>query len=324
MEEASLVPSPGPLPEPVLTPQEAEVLGERIRASRSPSTWKAYSGDWSDFCSFCESARRSPLPASPETVALYLERLAQEGKRITTLNRRLASISVRHKGEGLPSPTGHELVRSVLAGLRRSLGVAPRRKKPLRLPDIRRGSAQPPESLTSLRERALILLGYAGAFRRSELSALEVSDLEWRAEGLAVTVRRSKTDQEGAGMTKGILFGVNPRTCPLRALKAWMEEAGIQEGPVFRGFIKGGKVGSRRLSGTSISAIVKGFCLRAGLDPDAMASHSLRAGFVTDCYAAGASEPAIMDQTGHRSREVLAMYRREASLFENASSLLGL
>jgi integrase len=312
--------------QPPLLPEETAVLTARVRSSRSPSTWKAYAKDWEDFTRFCRASTREALPASPETLSLYLESLAQKGKKVSTLNRRLAAISVRHKGEGLATPSSSELVRSVLAGIRRDLGVAPRRAKPLRLSEIRLAATDDlePSSLASLRERALILLGYAGAFRRSELSSLLCEDIEWRREGLAITVRKSKTDQEAKGQMKGIVFGRSPQTCPVKALEAWLQAAGIDRGPVFRPLKKGGGVGSGRLSGVSISEIVKTFCGRAGLDPEMRSSHSLRAGFVTDGYAAGASEPAIMDQTGHRSREVLAMYRREASLFENASSLLGM
>jgi integrase len=181
------------------------------------------------------------------------------------------------------------------------------------------------EGLIGLRDRALILLGFAGAFRRAELVALDVTDLQFSRDGLTVTLRRSKTDQEGQGRKIGIPYGANPETCPVRTLQAWLEEAAIAEGPVFRSLSRHGKVRPGRLSSVDVARVVKKLANRAGLDPAKYAGHSLRAGHATSAAASGASERSIMNQTGHRSVQMVRRYIREGSLFrENSAGKLGL
>jgi integrase len=175
------------------------------------------------------------------------------------------------------------------------------------------------------RDRALILLGFAGAFRRSELVGLDVEDCAFGKDGLTVTLRRSKTDQEGAGRRIGIPFGSNPETCPVRTMQTWIERAGIGAGPLFRSINRHGQVQPGRLSGIDVARVVKKLAQRAGLDAAKYAGHSLRAGHATSAAIAGASERSIMNQTGHRSVQMVRRYIRDGSLFrENSAGKLGL
>ncbi len=179
--------------------------------------------------------------------------------------------------------------------------------------------------LIGARDRALILLGFAGAFRRSELVGLDVEDCAFGKDGLTVTLRRSKTDQDGAGRKIGIPYGSNPETCPVRTVQAWLEEAGSDAGPLFRSINRHGQVRTGRLSGIDVARIVKKLAVRAGLDPAKYAGHSLRAGHATSAAIAGASERSIMRQTGHRSVQMVRRYIRDGSLFrENSAGKLGL
>lgn len=190
---------------------------------------------------------------------------------------------------------------------------------------LRAASGALPASLLGKRDRALLLLGFAGAFRRSELAGLEVRDLAFAEDGLEVTLRRSKTDQEGKGSKKGIPYGSDPKTCPVRAVRAWLEASGIAEGPVFREVTRHGHVEAAPLSGRSIARVVKRSAEAAGLDPAGFSGHSLRAGLATAAAKAGKSTHAIMRQTGHKSADMVARYVREASLFEdNAAAGIGL
>lgn len=296
-----------------------------LKESKSAATLKAYRSDWVAFVSWCESAGLVALPASPETVASYVAFLADSGAKPSTVSRKVASLSIAHRSAGLESPCRSELVRSTLQGVRRVHGVAVTKKAPVRIQNIRAAMDTLDASPSNVRDRALVLLGYAGAFRRSELVALNIGDVERTAEGLIVTLRRSKTDQEGHGHRKGIPYGSNPATCPVRALMAWIELLGASEGPLFRRVLKNGRILGESLSDKAVALVVKRLAVAMGLDPDSVGGHSLRAGMVTDSYAVGAPEAAIMATTGHRSHSVMAGYRREGNLFrQNAPSMLGL
>ena len=210
-------------------------------------------------------------------------------------------ISQAHKAADLPSPTTSSLVRRTHAGIRRSIGTAQTAKAPAVVDDLKRMLDKLPGTRVGLRDRALLLLGFAGAFRRSELVALDVADLEFSSAGLVVTLRQSKTDQEGRGRRMGIPYGSSESTCPVRSLQAWLETARIIEGAVFRSLDKFQRVQPRRLSDKAVARIVKRRAKAVGLDPARYAGHSLRAGLATSAAAGGASERVIMAQTGHRS-----------------------
>jgi integrase len=311
------------------TVDRAASLRDRARefatASRSEATLAAYASDLRHFSAWADANDLAALPADPETVALYLTSMA-DTFRPSTLSRRVAAISVAHQHAGFASPTTDALVRSVLAGIRRTMGVAPKQAAPATIGEIRRMTARMGESTIEIRDRAILLLGFAGAFRRSELVSLDVSDLQERADGILVALRRSKTDQEGHGDTKAIPFGIDAETCPVRSLRAWISAAAITDGPIFRPVDRHGDVASSRLSGTAVALVVKRAAELAGLDPSVYSGHSLRAGFVTTAAANGASERAIARQTGHAAGStVLRQYIRHASAFtDNAVSMVGL
>jgi integrase len=211
-----------------------------------------------------------------------------------------------------------------MKGIRRTLGTAPAQKSPTLTGEIRAMIAATDEGLIGQRDRGLILLGFSGAFRRSELVALEVRDLDFTRDGLIVLLRRSKTDQEGTGRRVAVRYGARPDTCPVRTLQSWLELAAITTGPVFRAINRHGQVRAG-LTPQSVALIVKRLCQRAGLDPAQYAGHSLRAGHATSAAINGASECSIMAQTGHRSVQMVRRYIRDGSLFrENSAGKLGL
>lgn len=294
------------------------------RASRATSTVRAYQADWDDFALFCARHDRESLPADPATVALYLTDLARS-KKPSTITRRSAAISVMHQRHGHPSPTTDVAVREIMRGIRRTLGVAVKEAAPLQVADVRRIVDRLDATLIGWRDRALLLVGFASAMRASELVAVEVADLEERAEGLVIRKRRSKTDQEGAGVRVALPFGRDASTCPVQALRSWREAGGIDEGSLFRSVSRHGVVSDGALSERAVSLVVKRAVTSIGLDPASYSAHSLRAGFATTAAANGASERAIAAQTGHRSMDVLRRYIRHGTVFtDNAATTLGL
>lgn len=297
---------------------------EYIANSKAFNTVRSYRSDWKDFVRWCEKNGFEYLPATAETVACYLMDLAKRCK-VSTLQRRLSAISQAHKQAGFAGiSTREEPLHSVWEGIRRTKGTAQKGKAPVLIDDIRAMVNTLPDTLLGIRDRALLLVGFAGAFRRSELVSLDVEDVEFTREGLIVHLRRSKTDQEGQGRDIGIPYGSNPLTCPVRALQDWLEASGITSGPLFRA-VQHGKVQSGRLSDKAVALVVKRYAEAAGLDASRYAGHSLRAGLATTAAMAGVSERAIMAQTGHKSVTMVRRYIRQGSLFtENAAASIGL
>jgi site-specific recombinase XerD len=305
--------------------QPAERVQDYATRSKSAATISAYASGWRDFLAFCAERDLSALPASDETVALYLTHMADGGAKAATIARRLVVISQAHKGADLPSPTTSSLVHRVHAGIRRTIGTAQVGKAPAVVADLKTMLQKLPGTRVGLRDRAVLLLGFAGAFRRAELVSLDLSDLEFSSAGLIVTLRRSKTDQEGASRRVGIPFGSSEATCPVRAVSAWLDTARIADGPIFRPLDRFQRVQDTRLSDKAVALIVKRRAKAVGLDPKRYAGHSLRAGLATSAAAAGASERVIMSQTGHRSAEMVRKYIREGNLFtSNAAAIAGL
>ena len=297
---------------------------EFIRASKAESTLRGYRSDWRHFCGWCESHAVCSLPAPPEVVASYIAEYANF-LRVGSIQRRLNAIAEAHKATGLESPTATGMVRNTLKGIRRTLGTAIVQKAPTLTPDICAMVESTDVGMIGVRDRALILLGFAGAFRRSEVVGLDIEDCLFGKDGLAVTLRRSKTDQEGHGRKIGIPYGANPETCPVRALQSWIEQASISTGPLFRPITRHGNVQDERLAGIAVARIVKKLAERVGLDPAKFSGHSLRAGHATAAAVAGASERSIMNQTGHRSVQMVRRYIRDGSLFrDNSAGKLGL
>jgi len=297
-----------------------------LAAAKAESTRRAYRSDWEHFESWCRAHGLQPLPAAAETVALYLTGLASS-HRPGTLRRRLTVISHAHRTAGHPSPATMQqvLVGETLKGIRRTLGTAQSRKRPLRTEEIRAMIQALPENRQGLRDRAVLLIGFAGGFRRSELTALVVEDVAADRQGLVVTLRRSKTDQEGQGRQVALPYGSHPETCPVRAYQSWVQAAGLESGPIFREVDRHGRIETRALHKDSIGLVVKRAAARIGLDAAQYAGHSLRAGLATEASRNGASELAIMRQTGHRSVQTVRKYIREGSLFrDNPAAKLGL
>ena len=298
-----------------------------IQRSKAENTVRAYQADWRDFSAFCQREKHVNLPASPETVALYLTWLIDVQKRKTaTLTRRLAAISQAHQTTGLPTPTQDLTVRAVLAGIRRTHGSQTIAKSPLVPVLLKRLLDQIPDTPIGQRNRALLLLGFAGGLRRSELVAIEYRDLESTSSGLLITIRHSKGDPEGRGQTIGIPFGRHPQTCPVRALRTWLDIAGIDTGPVFRSTAPWtGQILPRALEAKRVATLIQQLAGQAGLDPTQFGGHSLRSGLATAAAAGGASERAIMDQTRHKSVLQVRRYIRRGSAFQdNAASFTDL
>jgi integrase len=304
-------------------------LGEQAHAyarmARSPRTVAAYASDWRLFSAWCAERSLERLPATITTIARYVADQAGRGLKPASIDRRLVAINREHKVNGFPAPGLDPVVREVLAGVRRTHGSAQRQVTAVLTDDLKSMLGATPESLRGLRNRAVLLLGFAGAFRRSELVALNVGDLDFQRNGLVVMLRRTKTDQEARGRRVGIPFGSIEQTCPVRALLRWLEAAEITRGAVFRAVDRHDNVSRQRLSDRSIARLVKEHAALIGLDPARYAGHSLRAGLATSAADGGASDRAIMRQTGHRSTAMVNRYVREGRLFrDNAALLAGL
>ncbi len=299
-----------------------------VLAAKAPSTLRAYRSDWQHFTTWCSNREVRALPASPETVALYLAALAGD-HRPATLTRRLTSIAKAHETAGFPSPATvrHAAVSETLKGIKRIHGTAQAGKSPLVTADLQKMLAHTGRGALGDRDKALLLVGYCGGFRRSELAAIEVRDLAWSDDGVAILLRRSKTDQESQGRKVAIPRGAHKATCPVRALRDWFDAAQLEgtEGPVFRSVDRHGNISPSPLDPNSIARIVKCALVRAGYDPRTYAGHSLRAGFATQAARNGATAFDIMRQTGHRSVAIVSRYIREAELFRDSpASKLGL
>lgn len=303
-------------------------LAEKTRAylqhASAASTRRAYRSDWEDFTIWCKAQRLESLPATPETVALYLTALA-DGCRPSTLQRRLVVISRMHRAAQHEPPTRSIAVQETMKGIRRVLGTAQVRKKPVVTQMLREMLLTLPPTIFGTRDRAMMLIGFAAALRRSELVALDVADLEWPSDGVVIRLSRSKTDQEGEGRIIAVPYGRRVDTCPVRSLRAWLNESGVADGPLFRRVSKSERVLPHRLSDRAVAMIVKRSAAAAGYDPEQFGGHSLRAGLATQAAMGGATERVIMKQTGHRSTEMVRRYIRDGELFrENAADFTDL
>jgi len=281
---------------------------KNLRNSKSKNTLRAYQSDYTDFLEFCSKNGFQSMPTKPKILALYITHLSSYSK-YSTLKRRLASISVIHKAKGHYIDTKHPIIMENLMGIKRTNGSNQKGKKPLLINDLKiiiKAIDQSKEKDNrKIRDKALLLIGFSGGFRRSELVDIEYEDIEFVSEGVKIFVKRSKTDQSGEGMTKAIPYFDNKDFCPVIALKNWIEIIELRNGKIFN------------ISDKNVALLIKKYANYAGLESHRYAGHSLRSGFATSTAESGAEERSIMAMTGHKSTEMVRRYIKEANLFKN-------
>ena len=290
-----------------------------LSVTKANHTIDAYESDWNDFCDWCRYHHQTSYPAKPETIVNYINDLADYAKA-STIRRRISAISENYNASGdhVENPCRAWIVKEALIGLTRLKGTVQKGKTPIYWEEIEEMIHRMDlSSLQALRDRAVLLLGVMGAFRRSELAGLDVEDIRKYPQGIVVPIRHSKTDQTSAGQQIGIPYLSHSSMDCIHALQEWLTAAGITSGPLFRSFLKNGKVSSRRLSDKSINLIVKKYAASIGLNPEMYGAHSLRHGFATYAALQGVEERLIMKQTRHRSVEMVRRYINEADLFTN-------
>ena len=280
---------------------------KNLKSSKAPNTLRAYKADYKDFASFCIKNGFKPMPSEPKIISFYLTYLSKSSK-FSTLKRRLASISVIHKRSGHYIDTKHPMITENLMGIKRIKGSYQKAKKPILIKDLKliiNVIDKDKNEENRFKNRALILIGFAGGFRRSELVAIDYEDVEFVSEGVKIFVKRSKTDQSGEGMTKGIPYFSNSNYCPVISLKNWIEKSKIKSGKIFN------------MSDKNVALTVKKYTALAGLDSNKYSGHSLRSGFATSTAELGAEERNIMAMTGHKTTQMVRRYIQEANLFKN-------
>ncbi len=298
--------------------QEATL--NNLKNSKSTNTLRAYKSDFRDFSAFCSRNGLNSLPSEPKIVSLYLTKLSKNSK-ISTLRRRLVSISMVHKLKGYYLDTKHPIIIENLMGIRRIKGSMQKGKKPILINHLKLIvnviNELKTKEIKKLRDKSIILIGFGGGFRRTELISIDYEDLEFVPEGLKIIIKKSKTDQFGEGMVKGLPYFTNEIFCPVTNLKKWLEISRITSGPIFRRFSKGLTLTEKRLTDQSVVLLMKEYLNLAGIENKNFAGHSLRAGFATVAAESGADERSIMAMTGHKTTQMVRRYIREANIFKN-------
>jgi integrase len=303
-----------------LTTQRAARAHKYVSQSKAEATRRAYETHWKDFQSHCAQYGYEVLPARWEAVVDFITLLADLGAKLSTIQVKTAAITYYHRMAGLPSPMLSPQVKETMSGIRRTIGSAQKGKAPLTLSEIKALLDVLPDDVRGIRDRAIILVGFGGAFRRSELVALNVSDVKFRDNDAVITVLRSKTDQEGIGMQKYLPVLQNKTLCPVTALKAWLRAAGITSGPLFRPIARHGNIPERHMNPQEIARLVKKYVALAGLDATVFSGHSFRAGYVTEAADHDVDLWKIKQQTGHKSNAVLERYIRNQGRGARAST----
>ena len=297
-----------------------EATLNNLKNSKANNTLRAYKSDFKDFGAFCIRHGLNSLPTEPKVVSLYLTHLSKNSK-ISTLRRRLVSISMVHKLKGHYLDTKHPIIIENLMGIRRIKGSIQKGKKPLLINHLKSIinviHEQKIGEIKKLRDKSIILVGFSGGFRRTELISIDYEDLEFVPEGLKIIIKKSKTDQFGEGMTKGIPYFNNEKYCPVINIKKWLEISRIQTGPIFRRFSKGSTLTNKRLTDQSVVLLMKQYLDLAGIENKNFAGHSLRSGFATVAAETGADERSIMAMTGHKTTQMVRRYIKEANIFKN-------
>ena len=286
---------------------ELETL-KNLKNSKAANTLRAYQADFKDFSAFCYKNGFNSIPTEPKILSLYLTHLSATSK-FSTLKRRIASISVIHKMKGHYLDTKHPIIMENLLGIKRVKGTNQKAKKPILIKDLKEIinviNEANQSGLKKIRDKTIILLGFSGGFRRSELVSIDYDDIEFVNEGVKIFIKRSKTDQSGEGMIKAIPYFENKSFCPVINLKNWIDYSKIKSGKIFD------------ISDKSVSLIIKKYASLSGLDANKYGGHSLRSGFATSTAESGAEERNIMAMTGHKTTQMVRRYIKEANLFKN-------
>lgn len=317
----------------IMWPQQErlnESAKDVFRNIHAENTRRAYEADLKDFYKYLESIGKAPETVTSVTLINYFDKLREEGKKYSTIQRRLVAIRSIYKqyGEKLTkemranghdsyvylNPANTDEIKAWMKGLRKTIGTAQKQKKAAtkRIMQALINEIEG-DRLIDIRNRAILAIGYAGAFRRSEVAALDLKDIEWDSEGIYITVRKSKTDQEGQGLKKFIFYGEKASYCPVRLLEAWTRAAGITEGAIFRRIDKGGRIGGR-MSDRAVYNVIKKAAEAAGFDPEDFGGHSLRRGFISQAAEDGIEERDIMRHSGHKSVVIMRRYIEEVDV----------
>ncbi len=291
-----------------------------LKSSKAINTLRAYKSDFRDFGAFCAKHGLDSLPTEPKIVSLYLTNLSKNSK-MSTLKRRLVSISMVHRLKGHYLDTKHPIIIENLMGIKRINGSIQKGKKPILISHLKSIinviDEQKINEIKKLRDKTIVLVGFGGGFRRSELISIDHEDLEFIPDGVKITLKRSKTDQFGEGMIKGLPYFSNKPYCPVNNLKKWLELSEIKSGPIFRRFAKGSIITNNRLTDQSVVLIIKNYLNLAGIENKNYSGHSLRSGFATVAAESGADERSIMAMTGHKTTQMVRRYIKEANIFKN-------
>jgi len=292
-----------------------------LQSSKANNTVRAYKSDFNDFELFCAQNAFKSLPSEPKIVSLYLTYLSTKDVKMSTLKRRLVSIGVIHKLKGHYLDTKHPSIIENIMGIKRRKGSIQKGKKPLLINILKQIinviDKEKIEEIKKLRDRSIILIGFSGGFRRNEIISLNYEDIDFVQEGLKISLKRSKTDQFGEGLMKGLPYFDNSQYCPVVSMRKWIEISKINSGPLFRRFKKGSKLSDNRLSDQTVALLIKDYLKIAGIESKNYSGHSLRSGFATSAAESGAEERSIMAMTGHKSTEMVRRYIKEANLFKN-------
>ena len=292
-----------------------------LKSSKASNTIRAYKSDFKDFGGFCVKNNFKTLPTNPKIVSLYLTYLSINEAKMSTLRRRLVSIGMIHKLKGHYLDTKHPIIIENLMGINRKKGNYQRGKKPILISHLKAIidviDKEKFKEIKKFRDKTIILTGFGGGFRRAELVAIDYEDIEFVPEGMKIIVKRSKTDQFGEGLIKGLPYFSNENYCPVLHLKKWLILSNIKSGPIFRKFNKGIKLSEKRLSDQTVALILKNYLNLAGIENRDYSGHSLRAGFATVTAESGADERSIMAMTGHKTTQMVRRYIQEANLFKN-------
>ena len=303
---------------------ELKILKEdtlnNLKNSKASNTLRAYKSDFKDFDKFCSNHGLKSLPTEPKILALYLTHLSKISK-VSTLRRRLVSISMVHKMKGYYLDTKHPIIIENLLGIKRIKGSFQSGKKPLLINHLKAIvnviNEQKVDNLIKTRDISIVLIGFGGGFRRSELISIDFEDLEFVPEGLKIMLKKSKTDQIGEGILKGLPYFENETYCPVNNLSKWLTISKIKSGPIFRRFSKGPKLSSKRLTDQTVVLLIKKYLELAGIENTNYSGHSLRSGFATVAAEFGADERSIMAMTGHKTTQMVRRYIKEANIFKN-------